>query len=102
MWTTGWSSRPSRPLPGPSGWRQLAPGVHTHHCEKLSSLTGPAGGVNTSEPATSFFFGGGGVPGGGWGRISFSDGGFSAVVAEPVASTKARDWALVDSVASIP
>ena len=29
-WTTGWSSRPAVVLPGPSGWRQLAPGVQAH------------------------------------------------------------------------
>jgi hypothetical protein len=37
-------------------------------------------GRNTSDPGTSFSFGGGGVPGGDCLRISSADGGFSAVV----------------------
>ena len=51
-------------LPGPSGCRQSAPGVQAHHWEKSRRFTGPAGGVNTSEPGTSVSGGGGGVPGG--------------------------------------
>ena len=34
---------PSMVLPGPSGCRQLAPGVHFHHCEKSSSVDRPVG-----------------------------------------------------------
>ncbi len=88
-------------LPGPSGCRQLAPGVQVHHWEKSRRSTRPAGGVKTSAPGTRFSFGGGGVPGGDWLRISASDGGCSAVVTYPVAATNAWNWALVTSVRSI-
>ena len=41
-----------------------APAVHFHHCDQSRRSTGPFVGVKTSEPGTSFSFGGGGVPGG--------------------------------------
>ena len=53
-WTTGWSGRRFTELPGPSGLDQKAPGVHVHHWLMWRRSTGPAVGVNTSEPGTRF------------------------------------------------
>ena len=42
--------RRSTELPGPSGWRQQAPGVHAHHWLRCRRSTGPSVPVKTIEP----------------------------------------------------
>src|SRR5215218_10280982 len=57
-WTTGWSSRPSRLLPGPSGRVQQASGWNRHQRAALLSGTFPAGGAKTIDAGTSSSAGG--------------------------------------------
>ena len=74
-------------LPGPSGRRHDAPGVHVHHWLTCRRSTGPGVLVNTSDPGTRFS---GGAPG-----KSAGSSGRSATVTYPVAPTNAANCAFV-------
>src|SRR5208283_4876516 len=80
-------------LPGPSGCFQQAPGTYFHQPEILSSGTARSGGLNTTDPGTSFSSGTSGK--------SLALGFCSATVMYFAASTNLANCSLVTSVLSI-
>ncbi len=92
-WTTGWSSRSSTVLAGPSGCRQQALGTYAHQARWSFKLTRCGGRRKTSDPATRRE--------GSTSGYSAGSGARSGTVTYPVASTNRRNSALVTGCRSI-